>query len=442
MNIIIAGAGRVGYRLAKTLSVKNDVFIIDKNAQALNRLQDAMDIMTVVGDIQNPDTYRVFAGKSFDLFIAVTDSDEVNILSTLIVTDIVENIDKKIIRLRNHFFAQSSISDKLEISEAVFPFTSSANAIGMLLDFPKANNIKDFIFVNHKLVSVLVQNSEMEGQNIQELNTQNLKIVGFERNKKFFIPREQDTVMQKDLIYMYGDEEEIKQLCSKLDIKIPKDIKKIAIFGANTLGLEIAKNFLDKKIDLKLIDNDENLCKKASEVLQDKAMVINSRYIENSLYEEENLKSADMIIATSGNDEANIIKCMEAKEYGIQKTIAINNNIEYYNLMHKLGIVAARGPKNSAYYSILEKISSSAMITERHFCGGRGSVFMRKIFSNSSLIGKTIKVIKSEDIQNFLLRENMILSIEKEFEIQNNDVIIVFLKTKKEEEVKEWIYHL
>ena len=441
MDIIIAGAGRVGYRLAKTLSLKHNVTVIDRNANALGRLQEAIDIMPISGDIEDPDTYKILIEKSFDIFIAVTDSDEANILSTLIADDIID-VKRKIIRLRNRYFAKSSIAQKLRIDDAVFPFVSTALSIKSLLDFPKANNVKDFIFTDYKLVSVQVQNSDLSIDYLHLLNNKKLVVVGFEREKKFFIPKKNDRIKQKDLIYLFGETSTIKQLCSILDTETPKELNKVAIFGADILGVEIAKALLEKRVEIKVIEKDPFLCKRASEALQNRVMVINSKYIEHSLYEEENIKNADMIIATSNEDEENIIKCLEAKEYGVKKTVAINNNMELYYLMHKLGIVAVRGPKSNAYYSILEKIGSSSIITEKHYCGGRGTIFMRKIFPNSALIGKTIKPLKLEDLLSFYVRDGVIFDFSDKITLKEGDLIVIFLKSYLEEKIKDWIYNL
>lgn len=441
MDIIIAGAGRVGYRLAKILSIKHNITIIDKNPAAINRLQESIDVMPIYGDIEDPDTYKNLIEKSFDIFIAVTDNDEANILSTLIADDTID-VKKKIIRLRNEYFAKSSIAQKLRINDAVFPFISTAFSIKSLLDFPKANNVKDFMFTSMKMVSVRVQSSELIGEKIESLNSEEMVVVGFEREKQFFVPNKDNVLKENDLLYLFGEEKRIKDLSLKLDTITPCEIKKIAIFGGNLLGVEAAKTLLEKKVDLKVIEKDPELCKKASMVLQDRAMVINSKYVEHTLYEEENIKSADMIIATSSDDEDNIIKCLEAKEHGVRKTVAINNNIELYNLMHRLGIVAIRGPKINAYYSILEKIGSSSIITEKHYCGGSGTVFMRKIFPNSHLIGKSLKPLKFEECISLYIREDKIYNFSDKIVLSENDVIAIFSKSYLEEKIKNWIYNL
>ncbi len=439
MDIIIAGAGMVGFKLAQTLSLKHNIIIIDKNKEALSKLAESIDVMPVHGNIEDPDTYKGFMDRHFDIFIAVTDNDEANILSTLIADDTID-VDKKIIRLRNPYFAKSTIAQKLRIDEAVFPFIEAAGSIEQLLKFPKAHNVKNFIFTSHSLVSVAAQEAQIKSiANIQDIQ---LKVVGIERQKNFFIPTKEETIYENDLLYLFGQKDQIKAVCAKLNHKAPNQIKRVAIFGADLLGLEIAKAFLAHKIELKIIDKDPERCKKASETLQERATIINSRYIEHTIFEEENVKNADMVISTSNDDEDNIIRCLEAKEYGVPKTVAVNNDMEFYALMHKLGIIAVRGPKMSAYYSILEKIASSAVIIERHYCGGRGTIVMRKIFPTSELIGKQIKPIKKEDVRLFLIKEEKILDFTQAQTLQSGDVIAAFTTSKNEEQIKEWISNL
>ncbi len=438
MNIIIAGAGRVGYRLAQTLSIKHNVTIIDQNRDALGRLYESIDVLPIVGNIEDPDTFKALDGH-YDIFIAVTDNDEANILSTLIADDEID-VDKKIIRLRNPYFAKSSIASKLGIDEAVFPFRLAASAIGDLLDFPKANNIKKFIFTPFKLISVRVDEPLLH--TTEEIEGSTIVVAGIERDKRFFIPEGDVRLEQNDLIYLFGDEDAIRDVCHKINKNDPGSITKVAIFGAKLLGIEVAKAFSDRKVQIKLIETDPELCKKASEILQDRVTIINSKYIEHEVYEEENIRLADMVIATSSEDEENIIECLEAKEFGVKKTVAVNNNIEFYNLMHKLGIVAVRGPKASAYYAILEKIGSSNIISERHYCGGRGTIFMRKVFEDSLLIGKAVKPLKLDECTTFIIREGAIRPFREKTTLHKEDVIVVFLKTYQEEQVKKWIYNL
>jgi len=441
MDIIIAGAGTVGYSLAQTLSFKHNVVVIDKDVVKLNKLDEDIDILVIHGDIENPKTYQTLNFDTIDLFIAVTDSDEANLLSTLIVEDVVV-VKRKIIRLKNDGFLKSHVLEKLSIDYAVFPDITTANKVKALFTFPKANNVKVFHQTKHKLISIKVQYDAQRLYRVEELVNENVSIVGLEREKEFFVPSLDESIRKEDLVYLFGQIEAIKEISSKLDEKMPTTIKKIVIFGANTLARKIAKGLLDKHLEIKMIEKDIEHCKRASEVLQGKVTIINSAYEDHRLFEEEGLKNADMIIAAGHNDEKNIVKCIEAKEYGVQKVVAVNNDKAYYDLMHKMGVVVVRGSKAGAHYAILEKISSSSIVTQRHFCGGRGVLFMRKVYANSELIGKFIKEIKKVNISIFLLREEKIYMLSSIKELKQGDILVVFGEFEQKEEIEQWIYTL
>lgn len=441
MDIMIAGAGTVGYSLAQTLSYKHNVIVIDKDINKLNKLDEELDILTLYGDIENPKIYQSLNFDSADLFIAVTDSDEANLLSTLIVEDVVV-VKRKIIRLKNDGFLKSHVLQKLSIDYAVFPDITTANKVKALFTFPKANNVKMFHQTKHKLISIRVQYDSEVLYNVDEFINENVSIVGIERKKAFFIPHRDEYIHKDDLVYFFGNIKVIEEISSKLDEKMPSSIKKIVIFGANTLAQKIAKVLLDKKLEIKMIEKDIGHCRTASEVLQGKVTIINSAYDDQRLFEEEGLKKADMIIAAGHNDEKNIVKCIEAKEYGVQKVVAVNNDKAYYNLMHKMGVVVVRGSKAGAHYAILEKISSSSIVTQRHFCGGRGVLFMRKIYPNSELIGKTIKENKINNSILFLLREDKIYDLSQIEQLEQGDTFVVFGDIENKEEIQQWIYTL
>ncbi len=441
MDIIIAGAGTVGYSLAQTLSFKHNVIVIDKDIDKLNKLDEDIDILVIYGDIENPKTYQTLNLDTVDLFIAVTDSDEANLLSTLIVEDVVA-VKRKIIRLKNDGFLKSHVLKKLSIDYAVFPDITTANKVKALFTFPKANNVKTFHQTKHKLISIRVQYDAQMLYKVEELVNENVSIVGIEREKEFFIPVLNTAIQKGDLVYLFGSIESIEEISAKLDEKMPTSIKKIVIFGANTLAQKIAKALLDKNLDIKMIEKDIDHCKTASEVLQGKVTIINSAYEDHRLFEEEGLKNADMVIAAGHNDEKNIVKCIEAKEYGVQKVVAVNNDKAYYDLMHKMGVVVVRGSKAGAHYAILEKISSSSIVTQRHFCGGRGVLFMRKIYPDSELIGKSIKKENIENILVVLLREDKIYPLSKIEQLEQSDILVVFGKFEQTEEIEQWIYTL
>ena len=435
MEIIIAGAGRVGFRLATLLSVRHNVVIMDKNSDALEKLRESIDALTIVGNVQDPNTYEPLSGREVDLFIAVTDVDEVNLISAIIAGEKIR-VAQKIIRLNHPFFAQSAITEKLAITHAVYPYTQTANSVRALLEYPKANNVKSFPETSMKLVSVKVDfHRGIHSLPVSELENRHVAVVGLERKKNFRLVGPADAVQHDDMVYLFGEAQPVRDLCGRLNHAMPASIRKIAIFGADALGIEIARQLGGPGMTIKLIEKDLEKCRRAAEELQEMAMVINSKYGDSRLYQDEGLGSARMMIAATPNDEENIIKCIEARQHGVGKVVAINNDTEYYNLMHSLGITVVRGPKTNTFYSVIEAIGSNAVVNERLFCGGAAICFIRRF----GISGCQVEASAPRALCAYHISEGGIAALRGTHTLAEGDAIVLFCARAKEEEARAWI---
>ena len=437
MNIIIAGAGKVGFNLARTLSIGHNVTIIDKNVEALHRIQESLDIMPMSGDVEDSKTYEHLIDKKIDLFIAVTNLDNVNLISTLMAGSVLD-IERKFVRIKNNFYADTLIQEKLGINKMIYPIKLASQAIVSLLKYPLANNVKFFKYTEYRLISIRAS-AKIEPMDIK---SDKFIIVGIEREKSFFIPQDAEKIYANDLVYFFGLEEDIKIVCEKLEETKENQIQKCVVFGANELGIAISKELTNANRDVKLVEKDLALCEKADEILEGKASVINFKYGIGTLFEDEGLDSADIFISATDNDEYNITKCLEAREKGIPKVMAINNEMEYYSLMHSLGIIVVRGPKMSAYNQIMEEISSTGVVIEKSFCGSKANVQMRKVFSTSHLIKKKIKPLKLNASKLFYMRDDILFEFKEKIVVKEDDLIIAFCTPKESPKVKQWIYEL
>ena len=439
MNIIIAGAGKVGFNLAKTLSIGHSVTVIDKNKDALSKIQESLDILPLLGDIRDAESFSDFADIDIDLFIAVSNSDDANVISCMII-DSVLKVKRKFLRVQNSFYKDTNLKEKLNVEELIVPTELSSKSIENLLNYPKINNIKSFKYTNYKLISVFstkfISSEELRSFLDKEVEF----IVGVERDKSLVLSNFYE-IYRGDLVYLFVKEESIKKICDILNESDIKEIKNCVVFGASELGIDISKVLVDNKKVVKLIDKDVALCEMAEERLEGRVEVINSKYQTEKLFLDEGLDRADMCVSTYKNDEYNIIKSLEAKEFGIKNIVAINSESEYYNLMHRLSIVALRGPKMSAYHTIMEYISSSGVVLEKYFCGGKGVVFLRKIFENSPLIGEEIKKVEVEGTNCFIIRDDKIFSLDKAV-LQQDDIVIAMTDEANSPKVKLWIYEL
>lgn len=441
MQVIIAGAGRVGYNIAKHLMHDNSVTVIDQNEYAIQNIQENLDVLGICGNIENPHTYLGITPQ-IDLFIAVTDSDEVNLLSSLII-DNLATVKRKIIRLKNTFFASDQVKAKLNINETIVPSYEAAQPFKYLVDFSHAHNAKAFKETKALLISVRLKDNftpRMISTFIGEISGE-VAVAGIERKKEFFVPKPVETLLPNDLVYFLAFPNAILSIrttvCELSDT--PSPIKNCVIFGADALGVEIAKVLLKKGIDVQIMDKNIDLCRKANIELKNKATVLKTTYDADHI--NTTRFDTDMFIAATKNDEYNITKCIEAKQKGIKKIIGINNDIAYSSLMRNLNIEVVRGEKINAYYSILERIHSNNIFTQKKFCGGEGTILLRKIDVSSSLIGKTMPLPdKVDDKGHFIiLRDNDIYEYRLAGEFQKDDVIVAFTKECDFTLVAKWL---
>lgn len=441
MQVIIAGAGRVGYNIAKNLMVHNDVTVIDQNEFAIQNIQENLDVLAICGNIENPQTYHGI-DPNVDLFIAVTDSDEVNLLSSLII-DNLATVKRKIIRLKNSFFTSDLIKKKLNISETIIPSFEAAQPFKYLVDFSHAHNAKAFVYTKALLVSIRLSEDfvpRMVSTFISEISGE-VAIGGIERNKKFYVPKPSETMLPEDLIYFFAFPNAILSLRSAVcEFNEPSHpIKTCLIFGADTLGIEIAKVLLKKGIEVQMMDKNMELCRKANIELKNKVTVFKTNYDADHIV--SNKFDTDMFIAATKNDEYNVVKCIEAKRKGIRKIVGINNDIAYSSLMRNLNIEVVRGEKINAYYSILEKIESSQDVIQKKFCGGEGVVLLRKMVVDSGWVGVKLNLPDKIDGKGhfIVIRDTVIFEYENVEYFEKDDVVVAFVKEGDADSVSKWL---
>ena len=442
MQVIIAGAGKVGYNVAKHLMVHNSVTVIDQNEYAIQNIQENLDVLGICGNIENPHTYFGI-NPNVDLFIAVTDSDEVNLLSSLII-DNIATVKRKIIRLKNSFFASDQVKTKLNIHDAIVPSYEAAQPFKYLVDFSHAHNAKSFEYTKALLISIRLKEDfqpRMISTFIGEISGE-VAIAGIERAKKFFVPTPAETMLPKDLVYFFAFPSAINSLRSAVcDFNEPSTpIKNCVIFGADALGVEIAKVLFKKNIDVQIMDKNIELCRKANIELKNKATVLKTNYDADHIVNKTRFDT-DMFIAATKNDEYNITKCIEAKQKGIKKIIGINNDIAYSSLMRNLNIEVVRGEKINAYYSILERIETNGLFMQKKFCGGEGAILLRKIDAHSALIGsKPSLPDKVDDKGHFIIiRNHDIYEFRLISQFEREDVIVAFTKESDFDVVSKWL---
>jgi trk system potassium uptake protein TrkA len=345
MKIIIAGAGEVGFHLAKLLSYESqEIILIDNNKDSLKYAENHLDIRTICGNALSLSLFKEADVSNSDLFIAVTSEEAINITLCALVKQL--GCKKTIARINNIEFISSKdeVSFKeIGVDELISPEDLAANEIKQLLD-------QSAFFNNHKfddgaltLVGITLEaEAPFIGKTVKKAasvfqDTHFMPIVIKRKGTQFsIIPRGDSVFEEGDDVFFITLKEGVEDIY-KLTGKIKTPIKNVMILGGGRIAFNTAKKLSENKIKVSLIEQDKIKAVELADKLPN-VMVINGDGRNLELLEEENLNSMDAFISVTGNSETNIMSCLLANSKNVGKTIALVENMDYFKLSHSIGI--------------------------------------------------------------------------------------------------------
>ena len=345
MKIIIAGAGEVGFHLAKLLSYESqEIVLIDNNRENLKYAENHLDIRTINGNALSLSLLNDADVKNSDLFIGVTSQESLNITLCALAKQI--GCKRTIARISNIEFISSKeeVSFKeIGVDELISPEDLAANEIQQLLD-------QSAFFNNHKfddgaltlIGTTLEAEAAFIGKTVKEAASvfQDIHFMPIAIQRKgtqfSIIPRGDSVFEEGDDVFFITLKEGVEEIY-KLTGKIKTPIKNIMILGGGKIAFNTAKKLTKKKINVSLIEINKEKAVQLADKLSD-VMVIHGDGTNLELLEEENLNSMDAFISVTGNSETNIISCLMANSKNINKTIALVENMDYFKLSHSIGI--------------------------------------------------------------------------------------------------------
>ncbi len=436
MKIIIAGAGEVGFHLARLLATEShDITLIDTQYEKLDYARNHLDVMTLKGDSTSFKILKDARIGEADLLIAVTSAGDTNITTCLIGKKL--GAKKTIARIRNmEYLVDKSILDfkTMGIDELISPESLAAREIKRLL---KESAVTDsFEFEDGKLSFLGLQideNAPLIGKTLAEtayLNPDNdFIIAAIHRDGETIIPRGKTRFQLNDHAYFIaqsGGMDNILNFAGKKRIQI----KNIMILGGSRTGIHAARR-LSSQYNIKLIEiNKEKSFELADELPE--VLVINGDGTNAELLEEEGINQMDAFIAVTGNSETNILSCLVAKNRGVAKTIAMVENIEYINLSHNIGLDTMINKKLIAANFIFRYIRKGEVISLTGINGVDAEILEFKVPAGSKVTTKPIKDLdfpKSAIIGGVIRDEVGYITL-GEFRIIPNDRVVVFSLSK------------
>ena len=432
MRVIIVGAGEVGYNIAKFLaSEKIDIVMIDRDGEKLRSISEELDIATIEGEGSDPSVFKEAGAKNADILIAVTNSDETNMIACLLGKALF-NVKRRIARIRNpdYFFNKELLGKNyLDIDPAINPEFETANAILRILEIPFATEVIEFEGGKVVVAGLKIpKQSKVNNKELKYLRSIINKdfIIGIiERNEEIIVPRGEDVLKEGDIIYIPLKREEALEISQAFGI-FAYPTKKVMIVGGGRIGYYIARA-LEEKVDVKIIEKNEEKCKFLSKHLK-KSLILHGDGTDKQLLIEENIKDIDAYITVSGNDEMNIMAALLAKKLGAKKVIALVNKTDYIPLAYELGIQSVLSSRLLTASIILRYIRKGDVLSLTAIAENKVEIMEVLGSYKSSIINKALKDINfpKNAVIGAIVRGGEIIIPKGDDVIKEGDKLIIF----------------
>jgi len=434
MKIIIAGAGDVGFHLAKLLSYESqDTYIIDFDGEKLEYLNSHLDIITKKGDATSIKLLKEIGVDSADLLIAVTDSQNTNFTISVIGKSL--GAKKTIARIDNSEFLNECEVDfkKFGLDFMISPQELAANEIKMLLDQSSFNDTVAFESgVFNVMGTLLTHNSPIIDLTVKEASHSfpsiDFTTIAIKRQgvSQTIIPRGDTRYELEDQVYFCVPNYSMKDLYPILGKK-QFNIKNVMILGGSSIGQKTALNLCKNNFKVKLIEINREKAGLLAEELSD-TLVISGDGRDLELLEEENIRETDAFIAVTGNSETNIMSCLVAKSKGVKKTIALVENMDYINISQTIGIESLINKKLIAASNIFRHIRKGEILALANLHNIDAEVFEFEVKQGAKVTEHPIKDLRfpREAVFGGVIRDKKAMMATGDMQIQTGDKVIVF----------------
>ena len=460
MNIIICGAGRVGFTIAKQLSEQgHSITVIDQSSEDIQKIDESLDVKAIVGKATYPSILEKANASEADMIIAVTRNDEINMVICQIAFSIF-NIPKKIARIRSQDYLNPKFTtvynkENLPIDVIISPELEIAKSIQRKLEAPGALDSVPFANNKIRLLEILINdNCKLINIKLNELTKKypNLEanIIGVIREDKFLIPKKDDDVKKDDKIYVIINSAQMPQTLEAFGHN-EKISKRILIVGGGNIGFNLAKN-LEETLDaarVKIVEKNKERAEFLANELNN-TIVINGNGLDEEVLIEANLEEAETVLALTNDDEDNLMVSVlvekfakDEKKIDDKRTMALINKPNYSLLQNSLKIDDLIDPRMNTVSSILKHIHKGTIETAYTIHNGEYEVIEAEIIETSELINKELKNSNlPHDVRiGAVLREDKVVIPSSNFVFQKDDRV-VFLVKKDSISVVENIFRI
>jgi len=447
MNIIICGAGRVGFTIAKILSEQShSITVIDQSSDDIKKIDDSLDVKSIVGKATYPSILEKANASEADMIIAVTRNDEINMLICQIAFSIF-NVPKKIARIRsqdylNPKFTKVYNKENLPIDVIISPEIEIAKSLQRKLEAPGALDNVPFAGNKIRLLEILInEKCSLKDIKLIDLTKKfpklNANIMGVIREGKFVILKKNDIMLKDDKAYVIINASQMKDTLTAFGHN-EKISNKILIIGGGNIGFNLAKN-LEESFDsarVKIIEKNKERAEYIASELND-TIVINGDALDEEVLMEANLDESQTVLALTNDDEDNLMVSVLVEKFekdqsdlNKKRTMALINKPNYSLLQSSLKIDDFIDPRLNTVSSILKHIHKGTIENAYSILNGEYEIIEAEIIETSELINKELKNsnLPDEIRVGAILRGEKVIIPRSDFVFKKEDIIVLLAK--------------
>ncbi len=430
MRIVIAGAGGIGFHLAKLLSsADHDIIIIDSNRDVLEYAQSHLDIQTILGDASSMSLLESLDFTRVKLFLAVTTHENDNLIACILAKKL--GAHQTIARINNIENLRQEFKDSFEdlgVDKIISPSLLASQEIIRLLELSSVTDSFDFEKGKVSLIGITIdEEADYVGKSIEDVIAQkatNYRPIAILRGSKTILPRPNTVIMKNDHVYFITEKTNVDALLKTIGKK-SKDINSVMFIGGNIISLTAAQK-LEDKYKVTIIEENEKQCKWLVDKLNN-TLVIKGDPSNFELLKEEGLEQMDAFIAVTPNSETNILTSLMAETLGVYKTVALVENLDYTHISQHIGVNTIINKKIIAANNIFRYVRKGKVEAIASLHGVEAEVIEYNISKESVLTRKTIKNLKLpiNSIIGAIIRNEEVIIPTGDLTLQLNDKVIV-----------------
>lgn len=441
MKIIILGAGQVGGSVAENLAREaNDITVVDHDAKRLQALQDRLDLRTVLGQASHPEVLRRAGAEDADMVIAVTSSDETNMVACQVAYTLFHTPTKIArVRARDYLaYSQLFTQEALPIDMLISPEQVVIDQVQRLIEYPGALQVLDFAGGRVRLVAVKAYyGGPLVGHELRELREHmpgiKTRVAAIFRRGAPIIPQGDTVIEVDDEVFFIAATEDIRAVMGELR-KLDKPIRRVVLVGGGNIGKGLARA-LEHRHQVKLIEHDTARVQEVSSELE-RTLVLQGDAADEDLLIEENIENTDVFCAVTNDDEANILSAMLAKRLGARKVIALINRSAYVDLVESGNIDIAISPHLATIGGLLAHVRRGDVVVVHSLRRGAAEAIEAVAHGDtksSSVVGRAVEDVKLPPGTTIgaIVRGDEVLMAHHDTVIEADDHVILFLVDKK-----------